>query len=200
MCAERPRRCDGFTTAELMVTVAIALTLAGFSTIKIIGAQKIARDTNSATAVLGAMRLARQTAIDLRKQVLVQFTAPQTLTVTRLDAGRPTFTLNTVVLASDVQFYAPSGIPTSPSAVPDGFGAGNHAIDFSIDNGGQGTSLYFQPDGSALDSAGRINNGIAYLARPGDLNSPRAVTLYGATGRTRSWRLMPNGTGGYVWK
>ena len=84
--------------------------------------------------------------------------------------------------------------------VPDGFGTGQHAIDFSIDYGGQGTAIYFQPDGSAQDANGRINNGIMYLARTGEIYSTRAITLYGATGRTRGWRLLPNSTGGYVWK
>ncbi len=190
----------GFSTAELMITVSIALTVATFSTVKIIAAQKIARDTNSATAVLGTMRSARQIAIDQRRQVLVQFTGPRTLVVQRVDNGIATLVLNTVTLPSDVQFYAQSGIPTSSSQVPDGFGTGAKALDFSIDYGGQGSAIYFQPDGSALDSTGRTNNGIVYLARPGDLNSQRAVTLYGTTGRSRSWRLLANGTGGYVWK
>ncbi len=48
----------------------------------------------------------------------------------------------------------------------------------------------FMPDGSARDVNGNLNSGILYLARNGDLYSSRAVTLYGATGRIRGWRLL----------
>jgi hypothetical protein len=49
--------------------------------------------------------------------------------------------------------------------------------------------ISFYPDGSAHDLAGNLNNGVVYIARPGDLYSSRAITLTGATGRIRGWRL-----------
>jgi len=81
------------------------------------------------------------------------------------------------------------GIPTNPAATPDGFGTGAVAIDFDIANGGGGTQIYFQPDGRALDGANRLNDGVIYLAEPNNLFSSRAVSLYGTTGRSKSWFL-----------
>jgi len=51
------------------------------------------------------------------------------------------------------------------------------------------------PDGSAHDVNGNLNSGIVYVARNGDLYSSRAITLYGATGRIRGWRLLSSGGG-----
>jgi hypothetical protein len=56
----------------------------------------------------------------------------------------------------------------------------------------------FWPDGSARDTNGNLNSGIVYLARTGDMNNSRAITLYGATGRVRGWRL-DGVTGSYKW-
>jgi hypothetical protein len=60
--------------------------------------------------------------------------------------------------------------------------------------------IYFQPDGSAQDANSNINNGVVYIARPGDLASSRAITLWGATGRLRGWRLYITGTGTKAWR
>ena len=66
------------------------------------------------------------------------------------------------------------------------------AIDF--DQGivaGAKNVIYFYPDGSAADVLGNVNNGVVYIARPGFIDSSRAITLWGATGRLRGWRRLP---------
>lgn len=68
-----------------------------------------------------------------------------------------------------MQFLVIPGIPTSATSTPDGFGSGNNAIDFDLGNGGGGTQVYFEPDGRALDAGNRLNNGVVYIAQPGDL-------------------------------
>ena len=46
------------------------------------------------------------------------------------------------------------------------------------------------PDGSAQDSLGNYNSGVVYLTRTGDtIYNSRAVSVWGATGRIRGWRL-----------
>jgi hypothetical protein len=92
-----------------------------------------------------------------------------------------------------------AGMPNGAATVPDGFGNATVAIDF--DQGVAGAiknQVLFMPDGSAHDVNGSWNSGIVYVARPGDLYSSRAVTLYGATGRIRGWRLLA-GAGGPQW-
>jgi hypothetical protein len=103
-----------------------------------------------------------------------------------------------LTLPVDTQFIVVPGIPTSVTTTPDGFGAGNKAIDFDMAIGGGGTQIYFQPDGRALDGINRLNDGVVYLAQPGDLYSSRAVTLYGSTGRAKGW-VLGQVTGGARW-
>ena len=79
-----------------------------------------------------------------------------------------------------------------PGAAPDGFGAGVNAIDFGQALAGEPMNyVVFMPDGSAQDNLGNFNSGVIYLTRPGDniYNSSRAITVWGATGRIRGWRL-----------
>jgi hypothetical protein len=99
-----------------------------------------------------------------------------------------------VTLPIDINFQTVGGLPNTPATVPDGFGSATVALDF--DQGVAGAinnQVMFMPDGSAHDVNGNLNSGILYVARNGDLYSSRAVTLYGATGRIRGWRLISSG-------
>jgi len=89
------------------------------------------------------------------------------------------------------------GIPTA--STPDGFGDGSAAINFALNVGGDPTQIYFQPDGRALTQTGEVANGVVYIARPGDLLSSRAVSIYGSTGRCKGWHLLSLSDGSTEW-
>ena len=83
---------------------------------------------------------------------------------------------------------------------PTNFGTGIASIDF-----GQGLGLgslqyvCFMPDGSSRDNLGNYNSGVVYLNRPlDDKYSSRAISVWGATGRVRGWRLVQQ-AGAPVW-
>ena len=87
-----------------------------------------------------------------------------------------------------------------PANAPDGFGAGVNAIDFGQGLAGEPLNyVIFMPDGSSqafvVGNSGTYNSGVVYLTRPGDniYNSSRAITVWGATGRIRGWRLTQSG-------
>src|SRR4029077_16823741 len=127
----------------------------------------------------------------------------QSVQMFRWDAGTALSAATQIsnnTLPADMQFQTVVGIPTNPAKVPDGFGTGVTAIDFDqgVAAGGIKNQVMFMPDGSAHDVLGNLSSGILYAARTGDLYSSRAVTLYGATGRIRGWRLRVNG-GGPQW-
>jgi type II secretory pathway pseudopilin PulG len=104
----------------------------------------------------------------------------------------------TYTIPVDVQFAVQNGFPAS---TPDGFGNGTTAIDFESTPGvplGCQCVVFF-PDGSAQDPLGNFNNGVVYMTRPNDLKfSSRAVTVWGATGRVRGWRLVQQGAN-WIW-
>ena len=87
-------------------------------------------------------------------------------------------------------FAVKTGFPTN---TPDGFGAGVHPIDFGQALAGEPLNyVVFMPDGSSQDNLGNYNSGVVYLTRPADTNiynTSRAITVWGATGRIRGWRL-----------
>ncbi|HUM06472.1 MAG TPA: prepilin-type N-terminal cleavage/methylation domain-containing protein [Terriglobales bacterium] len=208
-------RTRGFSLLEMMMVVALIMIMATISFISLQPVLRQQRVTNAYNTVLSAMRQARDNAVAQRTSyvVVMDTTAnPHTITVSPTFAGfqgaRPAVTFK---LPIDVVFDNEPGIPTSNAFTPDGFGTGNKAVDFGYTGSGTGiggsSQIYFCPDGSAQDAAGgagqclgNFNSGVVYIARRGDVLSSRAITVWGATGRMRGWRLYSNGAGGYAWQ
>ena len=196
------RNRDGFSLVELMVVLAIMMIVCGFFLLNGPTIQANSRVDTAYKTVFEQMRQARQAAVDERRVYRITLQAPGNIITELLPRGNAGCAYNapipkrTSTLPPDLQFRAEPGIPTAPGQTPDGFGTGANAIDFDIDFGGSGNQIYFQPDGSAQDNLCRVNNGLVYIARPGQLQTSRAVSLLGTTGRVKGWRLIlnPNGT------
>jgi len=201
------RKMRGFTLLEVMVVVSLSVIAAA---VAMLGLQPLLQSSRVASAfnvTLAALRQARDLSVAQRQSYFVTFSnaaIPNTVTITQTGTGT---VIDTYKLPQDVTFVAVAGIPTSKATVPDGFGAGNVAIAF--DQGiaaGNPNIVYFMPDGTAEDNAaglgngsGNLNNGVLYIARAGQLYSSYAITVWGATGRIRGWRLF-NNTGTPYWK
>ena len=190
----------GFSLLEMVIVLGILLAATAATFVNIIPSIRSSRSNAGMEMVLGELRRAHERAVDERRIYRVTFTAPNTIQV---DVGKVAVIGTTVTdsaplfaaaqppltLPGTTQFVVVPGIPTNPLLTPDGMGTGANAIDFDLGNGGGGTQIYFQPDGRALDGANRLNSGVVYLANPTDLSSSRAVSLYGSTGRSKSWTL-----------
>ncbi len=205
------RGARGFSMIELLIVTIIIMIMGGVSFITLQPMLKQARVTNAYNTTLMALRLARENAVTQKGAYRVSFNSPtaNSITVAPLTAamaacggatagaqwaGASTFTYS---LPSDVGFRIVPGVPTAPTATPDGFGVAAFAIDFDQGIGAGGaTSVVFCPDGSAQDTVGNLNNGVVYMARASELYSSRAITLWGSTGRLRGWRLLQNGSCG----
>lgn len=198
----RSSRMRGFSLLEMAIVLAIMIIVSSITFLSLQPALKDSHVNSAYNLTLMTMRQARQTAVDSRKTYIVTFVAPQTIQVWRQNgaippaAAPPPVLINTYVLPRDVNFSNVSGIPTTATTTPDGFGAGSFPVDFDVDYGGGVTSVYFKPDGGAYDNLGRLNNGVLYLARPTELYSSRAITLYGLTSQLRGWRLYKNAVAG----
>jgi Tfp pilus assembly protein FimT len=210
-------RCArGFSLLELMIVMCVLMIVGGITFMALQPALRDARANQAFESALMPLRVARQRAIAERKQYIVCFgiAAPtgaptplgaptaQSVQVFRWDAGTALSAatqITAVTLPIDINFQTVAGLPNSSATVPDGFGSATVALDF--DQGVAGAinnQVMFMPDGSAHDVNGNLNSGILYVARNGDLYSSRAVTLYGATGRIRGWRLI-NSAGAPQW-
>jgi Tfp pilus assembly protein FimT len=207
------RGCDarGFSLLEMMIVICVLMIVGGISFMALQPALRDAKANQAFESALMPLRVARQRAIAERKQYIVCFglAAPagaltpmgaptaQSVQIFRWDAGTALSAatqVTAVTLPQDINFQTIAGLPNTPATVPDGFGSGTVALDF--DQGVAGAiknQVMFMPDGSAHDVNGSLNSGILYVARNGDIYSSRAVTIYGATGRIRGWRLLNSG-------
>ncbi|HKW19444.1 MAG TPA: prepilin-type N-terminal cleavage/methylation domain-containing protein [Terriglobales bacterium] len=189
----------GFSLIETMIVCVLIFIVSAIAVISLKPGLQAAHVANGYNTTVAALRQARDFAVAQRQVYLVTFSnasVPNTITITQNGNGH---VVATYPLPLDVVFTAIAGIPTAATKVPDGFGTGGAAIDFDQGQATpQQTKIYFQPDGTAQDSTGNINNGVVYIAMPGQLYSSRAITLWGATGRIRGWRLV--GTASLYWR
>jgi prepilin-type N-terminal cleavage/methylation domain-containing protein len=185
---------NGFSLLEMIIAISISLILAGVVTVTMQTSFKQQLVNDAYNTTLTTLRQARdQAAADMRVY-LVTFATPTagnggSITVTDPATGT---TLITAHLPPQVTFHLEPGLPNTTATTPDGFGAAGNVFDFdqAPSGAGGGNVIYFQPDGSAQDAAGNVNNGVVYLGTPGQLPTQRAITLWGYTGRIRGWTLV----------
>jgi prepilin-type N-terminal cleavage/methylation domain-containing protein len=214
----RPRRhiASGFSLIEMLIVVAISLVVTVVSVMSLVPMLKQQRVNNAYNITLSALRLARDSAVSERVAYSVTFSSsatPNTIVVAPVLATGGTAYQGqdssvTYQLPSDVKFYAPTAAPTYPSPGPDNFGTGALPVDFGHTANGStasATVIYFCPDGSSQDAEGTGGNcvgswdgGVVYVSRVGEITSARAISVIGATGRIRGWRLYNVG-GTYTW-
>lgn len=192
--------CRGASLIEVLILMAVVLIASGIALMNVRPAVRAAHVDDAYQMTLGQMRLARQIAMDKRTVCIVAFGLPGTISVTPAFADGTAVVTTTVQIPQDVSFTVIPGIPTTVASTPDGLGSGRLAIDFDQVAGGGGTAIYFQPDGSAQDAVGRVNDGVVYIAQPGQLMTSRAVTLLGTTGRVHGYRLVSAGVGKVAWQ
>lgn len=185
------RKDRGFTLLELMITLAIGFVMAGLTLLALMPLYRQNHVDAAYDTTMSVIRTYRSQAIAQSKRYIITFSAPGTIQVQYWGVGVPVspapVTIATYQLPNDIQFAVQGGFPP---AAPDGFGGGGNAIDFDQGMGlGSQDYIMFMPDGSSQDTLGNYNSGVVYMTRPGDLNSSRAISVFGTTGRVRGWRL-----------
>jgi prepilin-type N-terminal cleavage/methylation domain-containing protein len=190
----RSRQHRGFSLLELMITVSIALILMGATYIGMRPLLYKGHIDGAYSTTLGVLRNTRHLAITQSHEYLVVFNnATGTITVQYQPPAvggvfPPVQLVQTYTLPTDMSFGVQAGFPAS---APDGFGTGIASVDFGQGLGaGSLTYVAFMPDGTSRDTLGNYNSGVVYITRASDtIYTSRAVTVWGATGRVRGWRL-----------
>lgn len=173
----------GFTLVELMMVVALGLVIAGM-------AVPISRNMISRTKATGAtmevmswFEIARNRATAERRNFELTFNSTQRLVeVHRVESNNARTLILRRQLPETVAFLQFSGAPDTP----DQFGAAS-AIDFD------GPSPYmFTSEGMFVDANGDPSNGTLFMGKQGQRDTGAALTVFGATGLLRSWKLTGN--------
>lgn len=175
---------QGFTVIELAVTMIIGIALTAMALPLVENAFRHGKADAGLNLVLTQLRVARQLAVDKRR--LHRFSVSlgkQEVKVEMLDSGAQWQTLFSNALPEGITFRVEERSPSLANQTPDNLGA-TQPVSF---NGS--LTVNFEADGTAVDRFGDPANGILYLAFAGHPDTARAVTLFGATGRIRGWRL-----------
>ena len=173
----------GFTVVELIIVVAAVAIGAALAIPTITDTVQYYDAESAMQSVVAQLRQGRQQAVDLRRVTRVTFTTPGNVRTERLEAGNWREVVS-IDLPRGFEFRIEGGLPVDLDSTPDRLGAAS-AIDF----GGE-SRIFFRPDATATNSLGQITGGIVYLAKVGQLDTARAVTLFGSTARIRPWHFV----------
>jgi prepilin-type N-terminal cleavage/methylation domain-containing protein len=193
--SKRTRTAEqGFSLIEMVVVVALAFTVMAFAVMNTVGSSQNARANSAADAVISQLRQAREIAIARRRNVQVQFTAPNQIQLTILTLpGEPVPpVIAPTLLPGALTFAVVVGTDT-----PMGFG-NSTAISLQQPGGGGAWTVMFTTSGAfcgtaqsaaSLYQATNNNpvNASLFLGIVGKPTTARAVTVFGATGRVRSY-------------
>ena len=199
-------KIHGFSLVEMLIVVGVVIILLAAAIIEIKPILMASRADSAVAYTENQIRLARERAIDERRLMRLTFTAPRTIFMefqftdstgavtyapVTLQAGQTGAGIT--MLPNDVQFQTP---PSPPATPPDNIGAQNNAFDFfCAGTACAGTILYFNPDGSIVNSTNDPVQGVVYMGRPGDPLSSRAVSFFGPTGKVKAWRYLKPSSG-----
>jgi len=170
----------GFSLVEVLVVVALISIGSAVALVQMRSSMQILDADRACDLVMTQLRYARQIAVDQRRNVLVEFLGNNEMKATRQDGGGVTTVIYDVTLPAGFTFSMPMGVADTPDGYSPGVTA---AVYFNGE-----TSGTFLGDGVFVNGAGNLLNG-AVFTMGGSGSTARAVTLNGASGRTKTYTL-----------
>jgi type II secretory pathway pseudopilin PulG len=189
----------GFSLLEMVVVVMLAFTVMAFAVMNTMSSSQNSKANAAMDAVISQLRQARELAIAKRRNVQVQFTAPNKIQVTVLTL--PGEAIPPALPAVYLNDNVPGGATfTTFAALPDtpmNFG-NSTAINLQQPTGGGAWTVMFSTSGAFVGTAqaaaalyqATTNNPVnasLFVGVVGKTNTARAITVFGATGRVRSY-------------
>jgi prepilin-type N-terminal cleavage/methylation domain-containing protein len=168
----------GFSLVEMIVVGALVVVGSAVAIPVTMRMVNHARGDSAVVVTATFLEQARNRAVAERRNMVITFPADNQILVQRVEVpGGALTTISTLTLEGAEEFSR-EGLPDTP----DNFG-GAAAINFT------GVApVMFTSDGSLIDNQGDVTNGTIYVVRPGNLETARAVTIWGVTGMMRTWK------------
>jgi prepilin-type N-terminal cleavage/methylation domain-containing protein len=171
-------RDAGFSVMELLMTVSLISIVSTMAVIQVGLAQPAMKGDGALRVLIAQLNSARELSISQRRQMQVNFIAPNQVQIVRQEVPAGTTVLSTVYIEGGIQYSLMAGVPDTP----DGFGNAV-AVNF-----GAAQKVFFNSDGTLIDQGGNPLNGSVFTALPSQPRSFRALTILGGTGRIRGYR------------
>jgi len=187
------KRQSGFSLLEAIVVIGIMMLLMGMAIIQSFGSTENYIVNSALDTVTGQLRVARQIAINQRRNVLLTIstgTTPQTVSYQVVPVGNEVQPAAvTVQLPPQTQFILENGVPDTP------MNFGNSAAIYIGGLSGGPATMQFTSTGQFTDGTGfNTMNGTLFIGIPNQPNTARAVTIMGGTGRVRPYTYLGNNT------
>jgi Tfp pilus assembly protein FimT len=174
----------GFSLVEMIMITGIISVMMVSVTMIMPSFVKEARADASAALTLNALRIARDRAIGDRRNIAVIFTQPKHIEVIRRGIfGEADETIEELDLEGNQKFLH---FDETEDTLDD-FGLINEPVAFGPTQGDI-PPLMFTSEGTFTDATGDPINGTLFLGTPGELESARAITIFGATALLHLWR------------
>jgi prepilin-type N-terminal cleavage/methylation domain-containing protein len=173
-------RTGGFSLIEMMIVVAVIAVLAGVSVPVTAGMISRARAQSAGAVAETWLESARNRAVAERRNFHVTFNLVNNHVVIAREEPDDTLTpIADYAFEEGLEYFKFTGSPDTP----DQFG---NASEVDI----EGDAPYmFTSDGSFMDANGDPVNGTIFLGKPNQPETGRAITIFGATGLIRTWKL-----------
>jgi len=193
------RAQQGFSMVEVVVVLALAFVVMGFAVVNTMTSGFNAKANSAMDGLISVLRQGREMAIAKRRNVEVTFTAPNKIQLTVLTLpGEVAGTAIPAVYLNDnaaggLSFMVFGTLPDTPM----NFG-NSQPINLQQPSGGGTWAVMFTTSGSFVGSTQTAanlyltanNNPVnasLFMGITGKTNTARAVTIFGATGRVRSY-------------
>jgi Tfp pilus assembly protein FimT len=168
----------GFSLIELLTVMGLIMVMTVTATVQFRKTEELLAADAAMADIASQFRLARQSAIDQRRNVSIEFVSGSRIRVIRRDDATSTTVLVDRQLPNGYTFTMPAGSPDTPNA---------YGNDTPVDFGGA-TGGTFRPDGTFIDTASGVLSGTVFTMTS-DPMTARAVTVTGATGRIQRFAL-----------
>jgi prepilin-type N-terminal cleavage/methylation domain-containing protein len=181
----RHRSEQGFSVLELLLVIAIGGTVMGIALFSTKYARAAFQANGAMETLKSRMLAAREMAIARQRDIAIAFIGTDTVRFMMINPDATTTQVDELTMEGKVIFttFNGQGAPADQTWCTDGANA------FRVLNG-QGT-LRFNSDGALVDAVTRnIVSGCLYVGKANDPETARAISLFGATGRARTYKFM----------
>jgi Tfp pilus assembly protein FimT len=174
------RRAHGYTFIEVLFGMGLMSVIGSMAMMHLGGSQPSAKGDDAMRVIVAQLNTARSLSISQRRQMEVQFVAPNQVRIVRHEPANATTVISTVSLQGGLEYGSMAEAPDTP----DGFGNRNATgVNF-----GSASSIGFASNGTLVDETRNPRSGSVFFRIPNEAQSLRAVTITGDTGRIRGYK------------